>query len=129
MKFLLLLMLFSLDDGPDLTCRGTDHPAIVTVYDPALGGINCDEDCTTIATGPFEEWMYKNYAACDVSLLGHYVSFGVLGFSARCMDTGGEVHAMWSLRDQQCVLPFDILWPLVEEPAPYWNWWFIEDWR
>lgn len=125
----LLLLFFPIEEADVLMCEGTDYPAIVTVYDPALGGINCDEDCTTIATGPFEEWMYKEYAACDASLLGQYVYFPEIGIRTRCMDTGGAVHAMWSQRDQQCVLPFDILWPLTEEPVPYWNWWFIEDWR
>ena len=125
----LLLFLLPIEDVELTVCEGVDHPAIVTVYDPALGGINCDGDCTTIATGPFEPWMYKEYAACDISLLGRYIRFPVLDVRVRCMDTGAAVRARWSQRDERCVIFFDVLWPLTEEPTPYWNWWFIEDWR
>ncbi len=125
----LLLLFFPIEEAGVLLCEGIDYPAIVTVYDPALGGINCDGDCTTLATGPFEPWMYKKYAACDESLLGWHTYFPTLDMRIRCMDNGGDVHAMWSQRDEQCVLPFDVLWPLADEGFPYWNWWFIEDWR
>ena len=125
----LFFLLSPVEESGVLKCEGTNYPAIVTIYDPALGGINCDEDCKTLATGPLERSMYTQYAACDVQLLGWYVSFPVLDMRVRCMDTGGAVKAFWSFRDGQCVLPFDILWPLTEEPAPYWNWWFIEEWE
>lgn len=122
-------MFMPIEEAEVMKCVGTNYPAIVTVYDPALGGVNCDEDCSTLATGPLEGFMYTQYAACDESLLGWYVSFPMLGMQVRCMDTGGAIKAFWSPRDGQCVLPFDVLWPLTEEDPPYWNWWYIETWE
>jgi len=125
----MLMLLLPIEETNVFECTGIDHPAIVTVYDPALGGINCDGDCSTLASGPLEPYMYTQYAACDASLFGWYVYFPVLDLRVRCMDTGGSVRAFYSHRDQQCVLPFDILWPLTEDEAPYWNWWFVENWE
>ena len=103
-------------------------PAVVTIYDPALGGINCGDGCETIATGLLMPEHYETIAACDVSLLGAWVTFPGIG-EFRCMDTGGMIRPMWSDYYQRTILYFDILYPLVDEDPPEWNYALIENWE
>ena len=127
---------FLLPELPDFfekNCPGLNYPAIMSVYDPALGGRNCDGDCTTVATGLLEDWMYEKAGACPMELLGATVYIPGIDHSIQCVDTGGAIKAGWSERDNQCVVYFDTLWHLEREGvtitgAPYWTWWFIEDW-
>ncbi len=114
-------------------CPGIDYPAIMSIYDPDLGPPNCDEDCATVATGPLEDWMYEVAGACPARLLGATISFPAINHTLQCVDNGSAIRASWSERDDQCVVYFDTLWHLEKEGeeilgAPYWTWWFIEDW-
>ncbi len=115
-------------------CPGLfDYPAIVTVYDPALGGINCDDDCSTVATGLFDESMYEVAGACPSALLGRKIHFPYLDLNLLCVDNGGDIEPTWSERDDRCIVFFDFLWRLEETEegellgAPFWNWWLV-DW-
>ena len=115
------------------SCPGLDYPAVMSVYDPSLGGINCDGDCTTVATGLLMDWMYEEAGACPAELLGATINFPALDHTLQCVDNGEEIKAGWSERDDQCVVYFDTLWHLEKEGeeilgAPYWTWWFIEEW-
>jgi hypothetical protein len=114
-------------------CVGLNHPAILHAYDPGLGGINCDDDCTTVATGQLLDSMYKTSGACPVELLGATVTFHDIGVEMKCVDTGGDIKPAWSERDEQCVVYFDMLWPLEVQDdiiigGPYWNHWFLPNW-
>ncbi len=118
----------------DKSCPGLDYPAIMSVYDPSLGGVNCDGDCTTVATGLLENWMYEQAGACPAELLGATINFPALDHALQCVDTGPAIRAGWSERDNQCVVYFDTLWHLEKEGeeilgAPYWTWWYLEDWE
>jgi len=84
-------------------------PALITYYNPALGGINCDHDCTTVADGSIvTDASYGAWAACDASLLGVVVMLGGVG-RVECRDTGGMVRPFWSDYWRAWVLPFDLL--------------------
>lgn len=87
----------------------------MSVYDPELGGINCGADCSTVATGPLEDWMYETAGACPAPLLGSTVHFPDIDFSMQCVDRGTAIQAAWSDRDNQCVVYFDALWHLPDE--------------
>ncbi|MHC4560627.1 MAG: hypothetical protein ACYS80_25385 [Planctomycetota bacterium] len=95
-----------------------DYPAVVTYYEPLNGGHNCDDDCSTMSTGVIEEWMYGEYMACHVDLLGAYVTFEGIG-TWRCMDTGGMITILWSPHYGEYVLFFDALL----HETPEWNFW------
>ena len=102
-------------------------PAVVMIYDPSLGGINCDNDCSTIATGPLEDWHYGSIAACDPSLLGAYVTLPGVGV-VRCMDTGSAVRVAYSEYWGEYVLYFDVMWKLEEWGRPEWAGMRVTDW-
>ena len=127
---LVLIILFSIPEGdPALDHPKQPHyqdlPAVVTWYDPARGGINCNEDCTTVADGTkVTEELYGVTAACDQRLLGRIIKIGSIG-EFRCRDTGGMIKPTWSKHYQRWVLYFDIM--LHENPE--WNYWLFEDWR
>ena len=109
-------------------------PAILTVYDPSLGGINCDNDCRTTATGLLTDDLYEKAGACHPSLLGATIYFDDINFSLTCVDTGGMVGVGWSKRDQEFVVFFDALWHLSVEGGkitggPSWNYFFLQNWR
>lgn len=116
-------------------CYGLDHPAVMSVYDPALGGINCDSNCAQVATGPLEDWMYEVAGACPTELLGRTVYFPAIGHTLACVDNGPAIKEAWSERDERCVVYFDTLWHLEKDEtglitgAPEWTWWLIKDWH
>ena len=118
----------------DPPCSDMHAPAILHPYDPALGGINCDDDCSTVATGALLPEMYERAGACDKSMLGSTVYFDDIGMSMECVDTGGLIGPGWSERDSMCVMYFDVLWHLDIEGgkitnAPSWNHWLLPNWR
>lgn len=83
-------------------------PILVTWYDPALGGINCDVDCTTLADGlGWDEFDYGRSAACLPTMLGGYVTFG--GMTYRCRDTGGGIEVEYDGYWQRWVMRVDIM--------------------
>lgn len=105
----------------------TSYPALMVIYDPALGGINCDEDCSTVATGPLTEDMYFTSGACHPDLLGLTVYFPAIDFEMKCVDTGGMITVRYSDYYEQDVLYFDAMWDYFGE-WPYWNYWLL-DWE
>lgn len=126
----LLLFFYPIERTRVVKPELTEYPAVVTYYEPLDGGINCDDDCTTMATGSIEEWMYGQYMACHVDLLGAYVTFDGIG-TFRCMDTGGMIDLRWSEHHNAMVLYFDVLL----HETPEWNFWLLPpdnwhvDWR
>ena len=105
----------------------TSYPAVMVIYDPRLGGINCDGDCLTVATGPLTEDMYFTSGACHQDLLGATVHFPAINFSMRCVDTGGLIDVGWNEYYQQEVLYFDAMWD-ASNPPP-WVYWLLDDWE
>lgn len=70
-----------------------DPPALfLTVYDWALGGINCDSDCGHTALVPTGPELYGWTAACPVAWLGHITTTVVTiwGGEYWCIDTFGH---------------------------------------
>lgn len=100
-------------------------PGFVNLYDPKLGGINCQEPCGQTANGlVIEEYHYGRIAACSPSQIGCWVTFsndyGTHG-PYQCNDTGGALLEP-RLRDDRLVQYYDVLWDLTSgEPLPWWN--------
>jgi len=112
----------------------TDYPALMVMYDPVLctdgtpgGEINCDDDPTTVATGPLTQDMYFVSGACHPDLLGATVHFPYIDFSMKCVDTGGAIIIRYNDWYQREVLYFDVLWDYYGE-WPYWLHWLLDDW-
>ena len=103
-----------------------DYPAVITFYDPSLGGINCDDDCTTVATGKLEPSMYGTAGACHKDLLGRTIVFHAIDLEMKCVDTGGMIDVAYSKYYSREVLYFDILWDA--DNPPEWNYWLLEKW-
>lgn len=65
---------------------------LVSMYVPMAGGVNCDQDCSTMATG-IEPFI--GAAACDAQYLYEYfeLAYAPDGFPTifQCLDTGGAV--------------------------------------
>lgn len=129
-EFILYLLCIASLDG---SCADLDHymrpafedlPAVATWYDPSLGGINCDDDCTRTADGSMvSEELYGVAAACDRSLLGSIVAIDGLG-TFECRDTGSAIRPTWSPHHDRWVLYFDVM--LHDDPS--WNYWIFEHW-
>ena len=105
----------------------TNYPAVMVIYDPTIGGINCDEDCTTIATGPLLDEYWYQAGACYPNLLGAEIYFPVIDFTMKCVDNGGKVTVLWNEYYQQEVVYFDVLWSATN--PPYWLYWLLDDWQ
>ena len=132
---LILLIALSLPPNQCLQPVSTyTNNSLMSVYDPALGGINCDDDCSTVAMGKFHPDMYGVAGACPMSLYGAtvYIEFPFAPFSPgqefHCVDTGPDVNMRYFPWSSDCGPVFDVLWPLTEEQAPYWSWWRL-DWH
>jgi len=68
-----------------------EKPLKISWYDPILGGINCDSDCSTMATGTkVTEERYGNTAACIREWTGKTVVIEGLG-EFECLDRGGAI--------------------------------------
>lgn len=99
-----------------------DKPLKISWYDPALGGVNCDHDCSTMASGvKVTPDRYGNTAACIRAWMGKTVVIEGIG-RFTCLDTGGAIveHPgfIWiDLMLKEPVVPFGTLvyeWELVE---------------
>ena len=123
---LVLSLLLSFPIEPPVEKKLTDYPAVITFYDPALGGINCDDDCSTVATGLLTDDMYFTSGACHKDLLGRTVYFHAIDFEMECVDTGGMITVLYSKYYKQDVLYFDVLWDANNPPE--WNYWLLEKW-
>lgn len=68
-----------------------NKPLKISWYDPLLGGVNCDHDCTTMATGvKVTEDRYGRTAACIREWTGRTVIIPGLG-AFECLDRGGAI--------------------------------------
>lgn len=118
----------------DESYRGSPIPIFVNPYDPALGGINCDSDCSRFANGIFiTEEHYGQSAACHPTWVGCRLSFsndfGEVG-PLTCNDTGEELlYPRYVPKLGQKVQYVDILWDLTDDEGdmipwselPWWN--------
>ena len=104
----------------------TDYPALMVIYDPSKGGINCDGDCTTVSIGPLTEDMYYTSGACHVDLLGATIHFPAINFSMRCVDTGGGIKVDYNEYYDRDVLYFDAMWDA--NTPPVWLYWLLDNW-
>lgn len=98
---------------------------LLTVYDPLLGGMNCDEDCYTLADG--HKWTledYENVAACPTWMVftGNIktgLSFG--SHDVICRDTGPDVRVRWNDYYESYVIHIDVMYPIHSMGYPEWN--------
>jgi len=109
-------------------------------YNPALGGINCDgenpddpfEGCDTVATGPFEEWMYGAAASCPPGWTRYtYTTVIVTEWGEfSCVDNGPGIRPVW--REVYTAEGFDWMWVIVVDflmrQRPHWGYSVIEEW-
>ncbi len=75
-----------------------EYPLRASHYIPSLGGINCDSDCTTMASGDKVAWWINgrngvHAAACPREWgWRHGVRFTIDGTMFECRDTGGWIN-------------------------------------
>ena len=73
------------------TTNRQTKPLKISWYDPILGGINCDHDCSVMATGvKVTEDRYGRTAACIQEWTGRTVVIEGLG-EFKCLDRGGAI--------------------------------------
>lgn len=95
----------------------TEMPVLVTWYDPALGGINCDADCTTYADGTIvTPDDYGQVSACIPEWLGASITIDGIGTFA-CRDTGSAIVVNYNEYYRGWVIHVDVL----HEEPPDWN--------
>lgn len=101
-----------------------DLPILLTWYNPQLGGINCDSDCSTMADGlGWGVGDYGRVAACLPDWLGGYVTVG--GYRLKCRDTGGAIVVEFNEHYGRWVIHVDVL----SQSAIPCNYCLYEDWR
>lgn len=66
-------------------------PIRASYYNPALGGINCDEDCSTTGDGTPVEQCYGWCMACPPGWYGRWLDFGEWVGQWQCRDHGGAI--------------------------------------
>lgn len=64
-------------------------PLIMSSYDPHAGGRNCDNDCTTTASGELVENWWGAGAACVPEWMGKTLEID--GKKWKCIDKGGKI--------------------------------------
>lgn len=108
----------------------------ITVYDWGLGGINCDDDCSTTALTTTGDDILGWTAACPSAWLGHVTTTVVTmwGESYWCVDSfGAPEHRVLTEVDGRDVYRIDIAHlPAAEHPwnqeyVPYSYW--SREWR
>ena len=104
-----------------------DFPALMVIYDPSLGGINCDNDCSTVALGPLTDDMWFKSGACHPDLLGYTVYFPAIDFTMTCVDTGSLVTIAYNQYYGRHVVYFDVMWDAGNPPT--WLYWLLKDWE
>lgn len=70
---------------------------LLSWYDPALGGINCQEPCHLLGDGTPVEQSYGVMMACPLGLYGRSFSFDGVG-TFQCRDHGGDVNVRYERR-------------------------------
>lgn len=108
----------------------------ITVYDWGLGGINCDDDCSTTALTTTGDDILGWTAACPSAWLGHVTTTVVTiwGQEFYCIDAFGRPeHRVLTEVDGRSVYRIDIAHrPAAEHPwsmeyVPYEDW--SREWR
>lgn len=73
---------------------------LITQYDPAIGGINCDSDCSHLSLVPMSDSLYGVAAACPAELVGldftAVISHPDIG-TRYCLDRGSAVIVEYGL--------------------------------
>lgn len=106
-----------------------EMPLLITWYDPALRGWNCDDDCSHLSLVPMSDSLYGVAAACPLELLG-YIETAVIYHpeigTRYCLDTGGAVVVEYGLFGGrwQWVVRLDLL---ESEPHPL-NYYLLTGW-
>lgn len=81
----------------DIQGKPGDAPLRVSHYDPAAGGINCDSDCSTMASGEkVAAWVNGHdgtYAAACPAEWAFGTRFRLYGRTYECQDRGGWIKA------------------------------------
>ena len=103
-----------------------DYPALMVFYDPSLGGINCNDDCTTVAWGPLTPDMWFTAGACHPDLFGATVHFPAIDFTMHCVDNGDDITIAYNEVYNQTVVYFDPLW--IADDPPFWLYWLLDEW-
>lgn len=99
-------------------------PVLITWYDPALGGVNCDSECGHFGDGTtVTADDYGVTAACLPEWRGATVNLPGIG-SFLCRDSGSAIGARWNSYHQTDVIHVDLL--LHSEPS--YNYYLIYDW-
>ena len=104
-----------------------DIPILTTYYDPALGSINCNHDCNSLALVPMADSLYGVAAACPAELVGvdwtAVIYHPAIG-ERPCLDRGGSVVVEYNQHLQKWVIRVDLL-----ETGPHpSNWSLLYDW-
>lgn len=105
-------------------------PVLLTVYDPARGGINCDSDCGHWADGTPVNLpeQYMAVAACIPQIpVDAVISIPGVG-RFRCRDRGGAVKVAYNDYWQRWVVHVDIAAD-VSGGYPSWNYQLVQGWR
>lgn len=102
----------------------TSYPAVMVIYDPTEGGINCDGDCSTVAMGVLEDHMWYTSGACHPELYGRTVYFPAIDFEMHCVDQGGLITVAYNKYYDEEVVYFDVLWD--SDNPPEWLYWKLE---
>jgi hypothetical protein len=102
---------------------------LLTWYDPALGGISCDDDCTNLSLVPMTDFLYGRAAACPAELVGldytAVIYHPAIG-ERYCLDRGTAVIVEYGLFGGrwQWVIRLDLL---ESSPHPL-NWHLLSGW-
>jgi hypothetical protein len=101
---IMIACIFPLDPPPPIN----EKPVLISWYDPAIGGINCDSDCTVFADmTPVTDEAYGQVAACPVEWIGKRITIPQVG-DYLCRDTGGAIRVTYD-DGRGWHIPIDIL--------------------
>jgi hypothetical protein len=104
-----------------------DLPLLTTYYNPALGSINCNSDCSTLALVPMSDTLYGFAAACPAEMVfvdfTAVISHPAIGERA-CLDRGGAVVIEYNEGLQLWVIRIDLM---ERGPHPS-NWQLLYGW-
>lgn len=106
-------------------------PLLVTWYNPAMGGLNCDGDCSHLSLAPMHPAFYGRAAACPAEFVGldftAVVSHPAIGERA-CLDRGGAVVVEYRYVPGVGWLWLAVVDLLEHGPHPT-NWQLLYGWR
>jgi len=107
-------------------------PIKLTWYDPQLGGINCDGDCSTLGNGQrVTEDLYGRSAACPLEWIGDTLLLQVSEsetWALGCNEGGGAIKLTYNKDLKRMVVNVDILLHapgigiMIFEPENYYMW-------